>query len=415
MKLLTAALFTLIPLSAYAVTPEEVVKYLLNNSLDIKTAKKSVEKERINKVVTKREFFPEINLSASFSEFYPDFKESWNQKYSLGATVSAEPINFQRFVKLEIDLTRIKAKEEKLKETLLEQLFLALKELYNLKAYQERILFKEESLRSAKEILKVAQEKYKKGLVMITDVLKAKSQVENVKGELSKLKAQYRQSFNRLNELLNFSLSEEEKPQFEFLKEKVSVEKRELLRTALEMRPEVKEAKEEVKENSLRVKYTQRTLSPRLNLSFSWNRSGTSFWPQDRNYSAGVSLSFPIFDSGLTTYRTMAQEKEKEISLINLKKVKNRVKREVLDAIADVESGYENLKSAEAFLEFSKRAYERTLNEYKLGVSDIVSLLQAYTNLKEAQDRYVSSLLNYNVSLLSLKKATGELLTEVKK
>ena len=415
MKLLTAALFTLIPLSAYAVTPEEVVKYLLNNSLDIKTAKKSVEKERINKVVTKREFFPEINLSASFSEFYPDFKESWNQKYSLGATVSAEPINFQRFVKLEIDLTRIKAKEEKLKETLLEQLFLALKELYNLKAYQERILFKEESLRSAKEILKVAQEKYKKGLVMITDVLKAKSQVENVKGELSKLKAQYRQSFNRLNELLNFSLSEEEKPQFEFLKEKVSVEKRELLRTALEMRPEVKEAKEEVKENSLRVKYTQRTLSPRLNLSFSWNRSGTSFWPQDRNYSAGVSLSFPIFDSGLTTYRTMAQEKEKEISLINLKKVKNRVKREVLDAVADVESGYENLKSAEAFLEFSKRAYERTLNEYKLGVSDIVSLLQAYTNLKEAQDRYVSSLLNYNVSLLSLKKATGELLTEVKK
>lgn len=415
MKLLTAALFTLIPLSAYAVTPEEVVKYLLNNSLDIKTAKKSVEKERINKVVTEREFFPEINLSASFSEFYPDFKESWNQKYSLGATVSAEPINFQRFVKLEIDLTRIKAKEEKLKETLLEQLFLALKELYNLKAYQERILFKEESLRSAKEILKVAQEKYKKGLVMITDVLKAKSQVENVKGELSKLKAQYRQSFNRLNELLNFSLSEEEKPQFEFLKEKVSVEKRELLRTALEMRPEVKEAKEEVKENSLRVKYTQRTLSPRLNLSFSWNRSGTSFWPQDRNYSAGVSLSFPIFDSGLTTYRTMAQEKEKEISLINLKKVKNRVKREVLDAVADVESGYENLKSAEAFLEFSKRAYERTLNEYKLGVSDIVSLLQAYTNLKEAQDRYVSSLLNYNVSLLSLKKATGELLTEVKK
>ncbi|MEO2065347.1 MAG: TolC family protein, partial [Desulfurobacteriaceae bacterium] len=302
MKLLTAALFTLIPLSAYAVTPEEVVKYLLNNSLDIKSAKKSVEKERISRAVTEREFFPEINLSASFSEFYPDFKESWNQKYSLGATVSAEPINFQRFVKLEIDSTRIKAKEEKLKETLLEQLFLALKELYNLKAYQERILFKEESLNSAKEILKVAQEKYKKGLVMITDVLKAKSQVENVKGELSKLKAQYRQSFNRLNELLNFSLSEEEKPQFEFLKEKVRVEKRELLKSALEMRPEVKKAKEEVKENSLRVKYSRRTLSPRLKLSFSWNRSGTSFWPEDRNYSAGVSLSFPIFDSGLTTY-----------------------------------------------------------------------------------------------------------------
>ena len=415
MKLLTAALLTLIPVSAYSITPEEVGRLLIKNSLDVKIAQESVERAKIGEKTTKREFFPQLNLSASFSEFYPDFKNGWNQNYSLGATLSAEPINFRRFVKLKIDSINTLIAEEKLKETLLEQLYLALKELYTLGAYKKRIEFKREALKSAEEILKVAQEKYKKGLVMITDVLKAKSEVERVKGELSTLKAQYRQSFNRLNELLNFSLKGDEEPEVELIEELPSLKTESLVRKAYRLRPEVRKAEKEVEESSLQVEYARKNLSPTLSLNLSWSRSGTTFWPEDRSYSAGVTFNFPLFDSGLTHLRALQEEKGRKIALLNLRKVKNRVRREVLDAVADVESSYDNLRSDKAFLQFSRKAYDRALNEYKLGVSDIVALLQAYDNLKGAQDRYVSSLLSYNLSLLSLKKATGELLTEVKK
>ena len=415
MRLLTAFISILIPVSAYGLTPSDVVELLKKNSPDIKIARERIEKTELERKAAEREFFPRLNLSASFSEIYPDLQNRWNQNYSLGATVSAEPVNFQRFVKLKMDRLQNSIEKERFKETLLEQLYLALKELYTLKAYRERIEFKEKVLSSAEEILKVAQEKYRKGLVMITDVLKARAEVEKVKGELSTLKARYRQSFNRLNELLDFTLKGNEKPEVRLVEELPSLKTEKLVETALKLRPEVRRAREEVRESSLKVEYTKRNLWPSLSITASWSRSGTTFWPGEKNYSGGFTLNFPLFDSGVTSYRALSQEKERRIALLNLQKLKNEVKREVLDSVADVKSNYDNLKSDRAFLRFSQKAYDRALNEYRLGVADIVALLQAYENLKGAQDRYVSSLLSYNLSLLSLKKATGELLVEVER
>ncbi|MEO2083039.1 MAG: TolC family protein, partial [Desulfurobacteriaceae bacterium] len=278
-----------------------------------------------------------------------------------------------------------------------------------------RISYRKGSLESAEKILKVAEEKYEKGLVMITDVLKAKSEVEKVRGELSSLEAEYDQSFNRLNELLNFSLKKGEKPEVELKEEKPHFEVSHLVKEAFSLRPEIRRAEKELGVSSFQVNYEKSRLRPSLSLSFSMRRSGTTFWPEERSYSWSVNLNFPLFDSGQSTYRALEKDREREVALLKLKKLKNRIKREVLDVVADIESSYRNLKSDYAFLEFSKKAYDRALNEYKLGVSDIVALMQAFDTLKRAEDRYVSSLLAYNLALLSLKKVIGKLLLEVER
>ncbi len=414
MKLLTAFL-SLFPLTAFALTPSELAGLLKENSLDLLIAEKKVESSLYSRKAVEREFLPTLSLSAGFEEFYPDIRKSWNQNYSVGAAVSAEPLNFQRFVRLKVEGLRVEVEKERLRETFLEQLYLALKELYRMKAYLLRISYKKGSLESAEKILKVAEEKYEKGLVMITDVLKAKSEVEKVRGELSSLEAEYDQSFNRLNELLNFSLKKGEKPEVELKEEKPRFEVNNLVKEAFSLRPEIRRAEKELGVSSLQVDYEKSRLRPSLSLSLSMRRSGTTFWPEERSYSWSVNLNFPLFDSGQSTYRALEKDREREIALLKLKKLKNRIKREVLDVVADIESSYRNLKSDYAFLEFSKKAYDRALNEYKLGVSDIVALMQAFDTLKRAEDRYVSSLLAYNLALLSLKKATGKLLLEVER
>ena len=414
MKLLTAFL-SLFPLTAFALTPSELAGLLKENSLDLLIAEKKVESSLYSRKAVEREFLPTLSLSAGFEEFYPDIRKSWNQNYSVGAAVSAEPLNFQRFVRLKVEGLRVEVEKERLRETFLEQLYLALKELYRMKSYLLRISYKKGSLESAERILKVAEEKYEKGLVMITDVLKAKSEVEKVRGELSSLEAEYDQSFNRLNELLNFSLKKGEKPEVELKEEKPRFEVNNLVKEAFSLRPEIRRAEKELGVSSLQVDYEKSRLRPSLSLSLSMRRSGTTFWPEERSYSWSVNLNFPLFDSGQSTYRALEKDREREIALLKLKKLKNRIKREVLDVVADIESSYRNLKSDYAFLEFSKKAYDRALNEYKLGVSDIVALMQAFDTLKRAEDRYVSSLLAYNLALLSLKKATGKLLLEVER
>ena len=106
----------------------------------------------------------------------------------------------------------------------------------------------------------------------------------------------------------------------------------------------------------------------------------------------------------------MVAEKDVTVKEVELKKVKNRIKTEVLNALYALKASRDILKSSEAFLKFSRKSYERALNEYRLGVSDFVSLLQAHENLKKAEEAYIDSLLKLNLSWLQLRKATGELL-----
>ncbi|MEO2083760.1 MAG: TolC family protein, partial [Desulfurobacteriaceae bacterium] len=121
MKLLTAFL-SLFPLAAFALTPSELAGLLKENSLDLLIAEKKVESSLYSRRAVEREFLPTLSLSAGFEEFYPDIRKSWNQNYSVGIAVSAEPLNFQRFVRLKVEGLRVEVEKERLRETFLEQL-----------------------------------------------------------------------------------------------------------------------------------------------------------------------------------------------------------------------------------------------------------------------------------------------------
>ena len=244
---------------------------------------------------------------------------------------------------------------------------------------------------------------------MVTDVLKAKSEVEKRRALLSQAENDYRKTFNSLNALLDFSLKEGEKPEVSLIEEKLLLNSGELVKRALLLRPEVKEAKQQVEIAEKNVHLVKRNLSPKLSVNFSARRTGTDF-PGDKNYSAGFTFSFPVFDSGLTKFQTLQQVSQLKQAQLNLKETENSVKLQVLNALSDVKYSYSQLKSSESSLKYARKAYERALNEYRLGVSDIVALLQAFDFYCQSQTDYLQSLLNYNLSIVSLKKATGELL-----
>ncbi len=415
MKLLTAALVLVLSSTcSYGITPKEALRLLRENSLDLKIAKEEVEKSSLKLEETKSGFFPQISLIGSFSENYQNLPKGWNQNYQLGVKVNAEPINFQRFTQLKIDKVGKETSKEAFSEELLNQAYLVLKALYQVAANEKKVRFKRENLKASQEILKAAGKKYKEGLVMITDLLKARSELEKAKGELSQAENDLRQSFNNLNELLDFKLRNHEKVEVNFQTKMPNFKVNKLIKEALNNRPEVKRAKLEVKRSSLQVEFEKRALRPTVDLTLSLTRSGTTFLPKEKFFSGGISLNFPIFDSGLTRVKTVLAGKDREIALLKLKKVENSVKTEVLNTVSQVKSAYATLKSAKSYLDFSYKAYKRVLKEYKLGVSDIVSLMQAFQNLKNAQENYVNSLLNYNLSVLLLRKSTGELLKEVK-
>jgi outer membrane protein TolC len=399
--------------NSYAVTVEELKSLIDQKALNLIAQKVELKRREFSAKATLRSFFPTLSLSAGVTEFYPYQRfgsKSWEQEYSFGLSLTATPVDLKKNVQFKIDRLSVKVSKDDLNATELNLYYEGISALLKLKALKEKIEVRKRILENSQKILSVAKKKYKEGLVLITDVLKAESEVESARSSLSEALMEYSQTFNSLNELVDYALSEDESPEVELKKDYSVPERKELLKKAFTLRPEVKKAEKEIKVAKLNVELQKKNLSPTVNLSASYFRSGSSFFPEDNNYNLSLSLNFPVFDSGVTRFRSMAAEKDLVVKELELKRVKNSVKTEVLNALASLKSSREILKSSEAFLRFSRKSYERALNEYKLGVSDIVALLQAHENLKKAEESYIDALLKLNLSWLQLQKATGELL-----
>jgi len=399
--------------NSYAVTVEELKSLIDQKALNLIAQKVELKRRELSAKATLRSFFPTLSLSAGVTEFYLYQRfgsKSWEQEYSFGLSLTATPVDLKKNVQFKIDRLSVKVSKDDLNATELNLYYEGISALLKLKALKEKIEVRKRILENSQKILSVAKKKYKEGLVLITDVLKAESEVESARSSLSEALMEYSQTFNSLNELVDYALSEDESPEVELKKDYSVPERKELLKKAFTLRPEVKKAEKEIKVAKLNVELQKKNLSPTVNLSASYFRSGSSFFPEDNNYNLSLSLNFPVFDSGVTRFRSMAAEKDLVVKELELKRVKNSVKTEVLNALASLKSSREILKSSEAFLRFSRKSYERALNEYKLGVSDIVALLQAHENLKKAEESYIDALLKLNLSWLQLQKATGELL-----
>ncbi|WP_457755012.1 TolC family protein [Thermovibrio ammonificans] len=412
MRLLTAAFAALAfaTQQSFAFTADEVAKLVRERNLQVLAAKEQLKGALFQEKATKKSFLPQLTLSGSFFENYQSaFPKGWQQSYTLSATVTDQLVNFQQLDQLKIDRTQVEIQKANLSGTLLEQLYQALNLFLEAGAQREKVKIRKELLNSAQQIFKVAQKKYREGLVMVTDLLKAKAEVDSAKRALVEEENRYRKTLNRLNELLNTRLKGE--PEVCFFTEELKINRKELLKRALSLRPELKQQEKGVKLSKLQVQQIQDTLKPSLNLSVSVSRTGTQFLPSDKTVSAGITINFPVFDSGVTKARALSAESGVKVAQLQLQELKNRIKREVLNAVADVESGYQRLKAAESSLNFYRKAYSRSLNEYRLGVTDIVSLLQAFNALKNGEEEYIDALLSYNQAILNLDRTTGQLLT----
>jgi len=408
--LLTATLFLLLSTPSYGFTLKQVVELVKKRDLKVKIAKEQLKGNLYQKEAVKRSFLPQVNLQAQFQEFHQNFQpEGWNQNYAFSVTVSDQPVNFQQFDQLKLTDAQIEQAKANLENTTLEEMYQALSLAFQAAVSYREIEIRKELLRSAEEILKVAEEKKRKGLVMITDVLKARAEVDGGRRDLIEAENRYRKLINQLEELLNAPLKGT--PQICLADEEPRFNEEELLKLAYSTRPELKAQRSAIKSAQIQQKIEEDALKPTVNLSVSASRSGSAFLPSQKVFSAGVTLNFPLFDSGVSKARALAAGTQKVAEELQLQLLKNRIKREVLNALSDVRTGYEKLKAAESSLRYYEKAYERSLNEYRLGVSDVVSLLQSYNALKSAQEQYLSALLDYNLSLLNLQKATGQLLT----
>jgi outer membrane protein TolC len=218
-----------------------------------------------------------------------------------------------------------------------------------------------------------------------------------------------------------------------------------LIEKALLARPDLRSQLQDLDSDDLTIKQVSNTLKPDLSLTgvyTSQGIGGTLF--QRTNVFNGVAnqstitrilpggfgdsldqlfgFGFPVYGFGVRLrlpIRNRQASADMADALVNKRRdalqirgTEQQVRLDVLTAVNLVESSKVNLDLAIKSRDFAKNRLDAENKKYELGTSQIFLVLQAQTDLINAESNVVIQSINYKRNILNMLQATGQLLDE---
>jgi outer membrane protein TolC len=207
---------------------------------------------------------------------------------------------------------------------------------------------------------------------------------------------------------------------------------------ALELRPEIEQNRRLLEIDDLNIRASTNDLRPELNLTGNYTSAGQAGIFYERSLTEDVpppaptpigwtssldqifQFRFPTYSMGLTLNLPLRNRRaaadlanssiQKKRDLYQLRSQEQRIRQEVLNAVAGVELAKAALEQATVARDFAQKRVDAEQKKYDLGVQVAFFVLEAQTDLALANADVVAQSIAYRRSMLDLLQATGELL-----
>ncbi|MGB9712402.1 MAG: TolC family protein [Dissulfurimicrobium sp.] len=310
---------------------------------------------------------------------------------------------------------------------------------YNLALAEEILACKLESRRLAQELLDANKEKFKAGLVPITEIEEAETAVASRDEEVIQARAQTETAVNNLLDLLGcHSYSDDPICKKTIKVQALSVQDKDLPRLddsmtlALRRRPDLEAQRLAVESSDIKLKYYRNQRLPRLDLEATLGINGLSggdrpvhfvgtdyasplvgdYWDsvkdmtQDRQWYVGIRLSYPIGNRGPEA-RYRQADLEKMQAIYRLKRLEDTSETEVKNAFIASKRALERIKVAEHFENLAQITLSQEMERLKEGLSDTFHILKYQNDVIAAKIKKITAIADFNKGLASLYSATG--------
>jgi len=292
-----------------------------------------------------------------------------------------------------------------------EQIFFDISNLYyNAQILNHQLAFIDSNLINAERLFKNMQLLNEQLLVKGTDVSKVKLQVAQLTSQKVGVKSKYEQVLNALKFTIGLSLENNLQIETNILYEN-SFEYSSL--STLDFRMAI------IKNRWLGLELNTLNKSrylPSLNLFANYGTTGFGYNGKPNGFLdfypigfAGIQLSYPLF-SGTVTERKINQKalelknNELQMGLINEQNY-----LQVENAKLQRKTAKNTVETLTEQIQLAKIIYEQTIVQHKLGTATITDILLADNSLREAQQTYLSAVIDYLKADLELKKFTGNI------
>ena len=280
---------------------------------------------------------------------------------------------------------------------------------YRVLIAQELVAVAEQSVELVKKQLGIAETSFDAGVTTNFDVLRANVQLANAESQLIRAKNGVKTAQNLYKTLLNLPLSDDISVEGSFEITEVQVQLNELIKSALETRPEINRSQfnEQAGQKQLSVAKTRRL--PDLAFFSNYQISHSERLTQmNRIWSLGLQINIPIFDGFASRAGVKQSESVLKQLQLGTKQVMSAVEFEVrntylalLEAKALIDVQRETVTQAEESVRIANLQFENGMIT-TVGLTDTqLALMQAKVNRLQAQHDYV-------VGLARLEKAIGQ-------
>ncbi|MCW3806457.1 TolC family protein [Plebeiibacterium marinum] len=163
----------------------------------------------------------------------------------------------------------------------------------------------------------------------------------------------------------------------------------------------------------LEIKNQKAQAMPKLNafLTYDYAYFGQSWSSLTKTEGSmlGLSLSVPIFSSGMRT--SQLNQKKLELNKLNIEKrqVEENLKRELFAASCNLSNARKQFENARQSKEISNRIYDKSTIKFKNGLMNSLELAQNENSLIEAILNYNNAAANYFNQFVIYKKASSQL------
>ena len=173
--------------------------------------------------------------------------------------------------------------------------------------------------------------------------------------------------------------------------------------------PQVVLQEKSVEAQRERLMTAQYDLYPTLSASQSMSWSGPSEFPAGRSWSMGLSLSLPLFSSGVTYYpnSTKAARLALKISEETLKDLKLSTENDILNGYEDFLNSRDTAASNVNVLKANEERYNESQIKYMAGKISFIDLENVEQSMVDAQQNQLQYLRSANNKKLSLEKILG--------
>jgi outer membrane protein len=425
-------------------TLQQAVTYALEHSPDLKSSVAETTKRQGNVTTARSALLPELDVAGDFNRSRlqhgypgaapPSVSRFAQTTYSASADLHMLAWDFQKS-QLELDATRERLSAAKiLTDRSRQELIFQVAQFYlDALTYEDLLRSAALTRKSLTSLLDRTNELVKAGRAVPVDAFKIQTQIAQIDSDSATLEAGRQAALSSLAATMGYqgqlhalvySPAKEVAPA-------ASVDQQQLLQTALQQRPDLKAAIFETKSAADLARAARRAYWPRIDFRATAIQYGgqnpvgfptligqmlpslhvpSGSTPGAVNdWTVGVHIGVPLFDSGRRSGQIKAAKAQAEQARLAQSTTSLNVVREVQTSQAEMQSAQARVKAMQEAVVQSQEILKNEQTKYEVGRTVINFVLEAEAGVLSSQSLLLQAQRSEAIASLALELATGQI------